>query len=450
MKKNIGSISSFKELLVFALPSIVMMIFMSSYTIVDGFFVSTYVGNDAFAALSLVYPLISIFIAIGVMFATGGSALVAKFFGERDEHTGNRIFTSLYFISIIFALLGLIFSIIFIKPLLSFLGTDNNTYQDAKIYITIFLFFSPFAMIQMLFQSFFVVAGKPRLGLCLTIISGLANMILDYLFMGPLNMGIEGAAYATVIGYMMTAIPGTIYFFVRKKGLHFAKPVFNYSYILKSMGNGSSEMVTNLSTAITTLIFNALMLKFVGNDGVVAMSVILYCQYLFTSIFMGYSIGIAPVISYNFGAKKEEKIKYFAKVSYIFIAISSAFICLLTILIASLLAQIFSNNNETIYSLINIGLKLFAISFLMTGANIFSSAFFTALSDGFTSALLSFLRTFVFIIINIYLLSYFFEVTGLLLAIPVAEAITLILTAFIFKRQYSKSSIYMSELVESI
>lgn len=439
MKKNIGNINSFRDLILFALPSIVMMIFMSSYTLVDGFFVSSYAGNDAFAALSLVYPLINIFIAMGVMMATGGSALVAKLYGEHEEKKGNRVFTSLYLTNIFLSIIVLIALMLWIEPLLKLLGTDSSTHDYAKKYITIILAFSPVAMTQMLFQSFFVTAGKPRLGLGLTILSGLSNIVLDYIFIKDLNMGIAGAAYATAIGYCMTAIPGTLFFLLKKTGLRFDMPYIKLGFIVEAMTNGSSEMVSNLANSITTLIFNAMMLKFIGNEGVVAMSVILYCQYLFTSMFMGYSIGVAPVISYRYGQGNEKKIRYFCKLSYVMFGIVSIFICLLTIIISSTLAQIFSNNNQTTYRLIKIGLRFFGVGFLICGVNIFSSSFFTALSDGFTSALISFSRTFCFIIANIYILSYLFRVNGLLLAIPLAELFTTILTICIFKHKYNKA-----------
>lgn len=256
--------------------------------------------------------------------------------------------------------------------------------------------------------------------------------------MGTLNLGIAQASLATAFGYLLVSIPRTLYFLFNRKRLHFRKPLLKIKAVLKAMGTGSYEIVGNLVTAVTTLIFNSLMLKLVGNDGVVAMSVILYCQYLFNSLFMGYSIDIAPVISYRFGASDEKQVKHMTKVSYIFIAITSFLVTCLTMLLSNPLANLFSNNNEVVRNLTSRGLKLFSIGFLLTRSNIFSSAFFTALSDGVTSAILSFMRTFVFIITNTYLLSYFFNVTCILLAIPVAEVLTMTLNLLIFKTRYKK------------
>lgn len=439
MNKNINAIKSFKELIIFATPSIIMMVFSSSYTIVDGLFISSLVGTDAFTAISLIYPIISFFIAFGVMFASGSAALLGKFLGEKREKEANVNFTAIWVFVIILSLILMGIVYLFLNQLLHLLGTDNNTHQHALDYMHIYLLFIPCAITQLYFQSNFITASKPHLGLATIIIAGITNIVLDYLFMSTFHMGMYGAALATGIGYSLTTIIGLIFFLSNKKGLRFTRFHFDFKNIFQAGFNGSSEMVSNLANATTTIIFNVLMLKLVGNEGVNAMSVLLYCQYLLTSFFMGYSLGIAPVISYNYGALNEKKVRQFYKSSYRFIFMVGLIMLGISLIIARPLALLFANDSQKIAELITKGMYIFSISFLFGGLNIFSSALFTALSDGKTSAIISFLRTFVFIIISTFTLSYLFKVDGLLSAITVAETLTLITTILIFKKAYNKA-----------
>lgn len=438
MSKAIEKELSFFGLFKFAIPSIIMMVFMSSYTIVDGFFVSKYVGHNALSALNIVYPLMGLMYAIGIMFATGGSALVGKLLGERRVNEAKSCFSLITLSALILIVLFVLVIMVFIKPILAFLGTDIDTYDYAYKYIRIILLFAPAAVLQALFQSFFVVASKPKLGLSFTILSGLANMFLDYLFMGPLSMGVVGASLATVIGYSITALAGIFFFLFNKNGLSFYKPKFNFKWILDSMINGSSEMVTNLSSAVITFLFNILMMKLVGNKGVAAITAILYAQFVMNSFFMGYSIGVAPVFSYHFGAKNSRYLRHIRNRSFIFVISVSIIIFLLANFSSNILGVAFSDNDKEIEELIIRGMHLFSISFLFSGLNIYNSALFTSLSDGKTSAIISFMRTLVFIVLGMFIMVILLKVDGLFLAVPFAELLTLLVTLLFFNRQYLK------------
>ena len=298
MSNSIAKDFKFLSLLRFAFPTMVMMVFMSLYTIVDGIFVSRLVGTSALSALNIVYPAISLLIAVGVMFATGGSAIIARKLGEKEEDAARADFSTLILTGIIIGLLFLILGNIFAEPIAKLLGATDALLSDCLSYLKVSLYFAPACILQLLFQSFFVAAGKPILGLTLTITGGLANMVLDYAFMGPLDMGVGGAALATGIGQLVPAVFGLFYFFfVRTGSIYIVKPHFYASLLTESSLNGSSEMVTNLSNAIITYLFNIMMLKFLGEPGVAAITIVLYGQFLFNALYMGYSMGVAPVIS---------------------------------------------------------------------------------------------------------------------------------------------------------
>lgn len=440
MKKNIKTKMNFKKIFMFALPSITMMIFMSSYTIIDGIFVSEYVGYNALSAVNIVFPLISFIYAIGIMFAAGGSALVSKYLGENNLKNAKEAFTLITLFSVTLVIIISAIFIAFLDHIIILLGADEETFNYAKTYIIPILILAPTAVLQANYQNFFVVASKPKLGLFFTILSGLANILLDYIFMKHLNMGIVGAAYATVIGYSITAIGGSLFFFLNKH-LHFTKITWHSKWILNSMSNGSSEMVTNLSTALTTLLFNIVMMHLIGSKGVASITAILYSQFIMNSFFMGYSIGIAPILSYHYGAKNLKYVRKIRNESFIFISLVSLGIFMISIASANIIAEGFSSNDEEIKNLITRGIYLFSISYLFSGLNIFNSALFTALSDGKTSALISFLRTFIYIIFSMLIMVLILKTDGVFLAIPVAEILTILTTLIFFKKQYSKVEI---------
>lgn len=424
------------SLLSFTLPSIIMMIFMSLYTIVDGFFVSRFVGTDALSAVNLVYPVISVVVAIGIMFSAGGNAVVAIKLGEGKPQKAKQDFSLITLAAIIICTAFSIICLIFIEPLVHLLGADDNLTQLCITYLTPLIIFAPMSALQILFQSFFVTAGKPSLGLTFTITAGICNMVFDYIFIVTMNMGIVGAAYATVMGYMVPSIGGLIFFMHQKKdSLCFVPPAFNTKTLLHSCANGSSEMVTNLSISVTTLLFNIVMMKLAGSYGVAAITIVLYSQFLMTSLFMGFSIGVAPVISYHFGAGNKVYLKRLYRICIGFVLISSVVIFITAFLSSNLIAGVFAPAGSAVAVLAAEGLKYFSSSFLFAGINIFASALFTALLDGKTSAVISFLRTFFFTILGILILSRIWEVKGVWLAIPFAEVTTFIAVIIITRKK---------------
>ena len=424
------------ELLRFAAPSIVMMLFLSMYTIVDGFFISRYVGTAALSATNITYPLIGFFLAVGIMFATGGSAVVASEMGRGEHREANGHFTAVVLAAVGISVLSGALCLAFLEPVLDFLGAGADTWDYARQYITVLLWFMPMSMLQCLFQSFLVTAGRPGLGLGLTVGAGLANMVLDYLFIVPLGMGIVGAALATAIGYCIPALGG-LWFFVRSKdGLRFSRPLRDFPVLLRSCANGASEMVTNLASSIITVVFNLILMAWIGTDGVAAITVIMYAQFLMVAFFMGFSIGVAPVYGFHYGAGNYSYLRHIRDHCIRFVLGTSVVVCAVSFLSSGAIAVIFAPEGSLTAQLVDRGMRLFSLSFLFAGYNIFASALFTALSDGRTSALISFARTFFFILVGIWLMTALFGLDGLWLAIPFAELVTAVLSAWMIHSRF--------------
>lgn len=432
MSNSLAKKFNFSSLLKFTMPTIIMMVFMSLYTIVDGVFVSRFVGTNALSAVNIVYPFVNIVIAVAIMLATGGSAVIAKKMGEGKSNEARENFSLLVTIGIVIGLLITILGIIFLKPIINMLGATTILFDYCYDYTLVLLLFVPFTITQLLFQYFFVTAGKPSIGLILTVIGGFSNIILDYVFIVPMDMGIKGAAIATGIGYLIPAICGIIYFCHKKGTLYFVKPKWNFKVILDSCSNGSSEMVTNLSTGVTTFLFNIVMIKYLGENGVAAMTIVLYGQFVLTAVYLGFSSGVAPIISYNYGNNNKQQLRKIFQVSTIFITVTSVLSFGASILLSSNMVHIFANVGSEVYNIAINGFLLFSFSFLVTGVNIFASAMFTAFSNGIVSAVISFLRTFVFIVIGIMFLPLAWGVNGIWLAVPIAEILTLIISLICF------------------
>lgn len=439
MSNSIAKDFKFFSLLRFALPTMVMMIFMSLYSIVDGIFISRLLGTNALSAANIVYPVISIVFAVGIMLSTGGSALIAKKLGEGKEKEAREDFSFLTLVSFLFGIAILLIGNIFIEPIVRALGSTDALLPYCVNYLSVSLLLAPAAMLQMMFQTFFVTAGKPLIGLILTISGGVANMILDYLFMGPFNMGISGAALATGIGELIPAVIGLFYFLFTRHSLYLTKPVFHFQVLKESCFNGSSEMVTNLSTAVVTYLFNITMLKFLGEPGVAAITIVLYGQFLFNALYMGFSMGVAPVISYNHGSQNLPLLKRIFKICIGFISISSILITVMALVSSPVIVEIFTPIGSATYDIAKTGFFLFSINYIFAGINIYSSSMFTAFSDGKVSALISFVRTFVLIVLDILLLPYLIGVNGVWLAVPAAEFMTLFLSVYFF---YKKRKVY--------
>lgn len=426
---------NWKSILKFTLPTIIMMIFMSLYQMIDAVFISNYVSTNALSAVNIVFPVISLLIGLAVMLGTGGNAIIAKNMGEGRFHQARSRFTLVVVIGIVIGLLSAAAGIFFIEDIVRLLGASEVLYQYCVDYLLTLLFASPFAVLQLLFQSFFPAAGKPNLGLAAVAAGGVANIVLDYLFIVQFGWGVKGAAVATAIGYAIPAIYGLLYFTLKRDGmLYFVKPVWEAKVLLDSCLNGSSEMVTNLANGVTTFLFNMMMMRYLGEDGVAAITVILYVQFLLSAVYIGYSGGIAPVISYYYGCLDAVSLRKLIKTSSIFIAINSILWYALSFLLKTPVTAIFVRPGSNVWQIVEEGWGLFALTYLLTGFNIFASAMFTAFSDGKRSALISFLRTFAFLSVCILGLPYLIGATGIWLAVPVAEALTLIVSAVCFLR----------------
>lgn len=426
------------SLLKFALPTMVMMVFMSLYTIVDGIFVSRLVGNRALSAVNIVYPVINLIFGFGIMLATGGSAIVAKQLGEQKETEARENFSLIAFVSVLIGVFFFIAGILFLEPVCNVLGATPVILSDCKKYLGILLEFGPVTMLQMFFQVFFVTEGKPTLGLILTVAGGITNVILDYIFMGIMGIGVVGAALATGTGQAIMAVTGVIYFFLHKKNLYFVKPVLRLRVLLNSCGNGSSEMVSNLSMAIVTFLFNITMLRLLGEDGVAAITIVLYGQFLFTSLYLGFSMGVAPVFSFNYGNQDYLQLKRIYKICIAFISISSVVILVLALLFAGPIVGLFAGTTTRTYEIAAVGFPIFSVNYIFAGINVFGSAMFTAFSDGKTSAVISFCRTFIFIVISILLLPVVIGIAGVWLAVPLAELVTLLISIRYFQKKRKK------------
>lgn len=414
------------KLLRFALPSIVMMIFMSLYTIVDGALVSRFVGSNALSSLNIVYPIVGIVVAIATMLGTGGNAIISKYLGEGRKQEANECLTQFVVVGILFSVVIMILTLMFLTPISYFLGSNELLLKDCNRYLAISILFAPACMLQSMFQSYFVTASKPSLGLFLTVIAGIMNAILDYVFIVPLRLGVSGAALATGIGQSVPVIAGIFYFFFSKNELHFAK----FPLRLKELGlacyNGSSEMISQLSGSIVTFLFNIILMRLAGAPGVAAITILLYGQFLFNAFHLGFSMGISPIIGFQYGAQNKKELKNIYKISFIFVVVTSLLMCVAAILSAKTVVKVFTNAPQT-YQLALTGFQIFAVNFLFSGFNIATSGFFTALSNGKISAMISFSRTLVITVVALLIFPEFLGVTGAWIAIPVSELLTFVL-----------------------
>ena len=435
MENKLAQNFKFFGLIKFALPTMIMVFFVSLYVMVDGVFVSRFVNTSAFAAINIVYPLFSLLFAISTMLASGGSALVAKKMGEQKNKRAKQYFSLIVISSAIIGLIFALICLIFIKPILYILGSNDLIYEYCYDYIVPILIFSPLCILQMIFHSFFIAAGKPKIGLIATFTGGTTNIIFDYIFIAVMGMGISGAAYGTIAGFIAQNAIGFFYFTFKRKGaLYFVKPSLNLLAIVKSCYNGIAEFIGNLSVSVTTFLFNIEMMKYIGVDGVAAITIVLYAEFILTSIFYGYSSGVAPIFSYNYGSKNTYRLKNTFKISMIFIILSSVLIYLFSIPIAPYIIDIFAKENMHVFYIALKGFFIFAFSFLFTGINIFSAAMFTAFSNGKIASIIMFLRTLVFLSLAILLLPLILNINGIWLAVPTTEFLSILVSIFYFLR----------------
>ncbi len=426
-----------KSLIKYVCPTILMMVFMSTYTIVDGLFVANYVGEDALAAVNMVWPTFNIVLAIGLMFSTGGTAVMGRLMGEGKTKQARSFLSVLYIVAIVLGVLLTTIFLCFSDEIIRFLGVNDDLFLYAKDYFTTLGFFSTSFFLQVFVQSFFVLAGKPIIGFTTCLLGGITNIVLDYIFIAPnmMNMGIAGAGLATGLGNCVPALFGLVYFgFYRNGTLYFEKPILKTKILYQSMFNGLSELVSQLSTAVTTLLFNVILLEIAGKSGVASISVILYIQMLQTAIYFGYAIGVAPIISYKYGAGDGKGLKKVLNISFKFTAVISTFVIVLSLLFGEYAISIFINRTSETFDMAVNGLKIFSIAYLFMGINVFMSAMFTALSNGKVSAILSLTRTLVFLVGSLLILPYFWQLNGVWLAVPLAELLAFVLSIYFFKK----------------
>ncbi len=423
---------TYKTLLRFTLPSIAMMIFTSIYGVVDGFFVSNFVGKTPFAAVNFIMPFLMILGSFGFMFGTGGCALVSKTMGEGDQRKANKLFSMVTYISLGVGIAIAILGILFIRPIAIFLGAEGEMLEGCVLYGRIILAALPFFMLQMQFQSFFVAAEKPQLGLIATVAAGVANMVLDALFIAVFRWGIPGAALATAISQLVGGVFPLVYFSCPNTSLlRLQSASFDAKAFVKICTNGSSELMSNVSMSLVGMLYNVQLMKYAGENGVAAYGVLMYVSMIFIGTFIGYSIGTAPVISYHFGAENHKEMRSLLKKSLVIIATFSLGMLLLGEALALPLTKLFVGYDPALFDLTLRGFAIFSFSFLFAGVAIFGSGFFTALNNGLVSALISFLRTLVFQVASILILPFFWQTDGIWFSIVVAEAMALIVT-FLF------------------
>ena len=439
MKIQLSEHFTYKKLLRFVLPSIVMMIFTSIYGVVDGLFVSNYVGKTAFAAVNLIMPFLMAISALGFMIGTGGSAIVAKTLGEGKKEQANECFSMLVYLTliggIVLSALGILFSPLIARGL----GADGALLTNCVLYARITLLSMPALMLQNVFQSFFVTAEKPKLGLGVIVIAGVTNMVLDFLLVGVFQIGLAGAAFATVTSECIGGLFPILYFARRNSSLlKLGRTHFNGKIFLCACGNGSSELMTNLSSSIVNSLYNIQLMNLAGENGVAAFGTIMYVNFIFIAIFLGYSIGSAPLVSYHYGAGNHDELKNLFGKSLRLIGIWGLMLFILAQLIARPLAAIFVGYDVDLFSMTQNGFRIYCIAYLINGFNIYGSSFFTALNNGLISAAISFLRTLVFQLAAVLLLPLLLGINGIWSAVAVAELLTLGLTVTFFVRNRKK------------
>ncbi len=440
MKIHLYDHFTYKKLLRFTLPSIAMMIFISIYGIVDGFFVSNYVGKVPFAALNYIYPFLMILGSLGFMFGTGGSALIAKTLGEGDKEKANQTFSMIIYATVILGVGFTVLGEMFLEEISYLLGATGEMLNGCVEYGRVFLIFMPALMLQFVFQSLCVTAEKPKLGLWSTVAAGIANMLLDWLFVAVFPFGLAGAAWATGISQLIGAVIPLVYFaFPNSSLLKIVRPKFDWRSLVKICTNGSSELMTNISSSIVCILYNFRLYDMAGEDGVAAYCVIMYVAFIFISTYVGYSVGCAPIISYNYGAKNQKELKSVLKKSLTIIGICSVAMLLLSLLLAKPLSLMYVSYDAALLELTINAFRIYSFSFLFAGIAIFGSSFFTALNNGLVSAIISFFRTLVFQVAAVLLLPLVWGVDGIWSSIIVAEFLAAVMTAiliFAYRKKY--------------
>ena len=428
-----------KRLLRFSLPSIVMMVFTSIYGVVDGYFVSNYAGKTPFAAVNLIMPFLMILGGVGFMFGTGGGALIAKTMGEGKAEKADKLFSMTVFASILCGLVLTAVGLLFLRPFARLMGAEGELLENSLLYGTINLIALPFYILQYEFQCLFATAEKPKLGLYVTVASGVANMVLDWLLVAVLPFGLAGAAAATAASQFIGGVFPLIYF-ARKNSsrLHLTRCRLELRPLGRICANGSSELMGNISMSLVNMLYNVQLMQYVGEDGIAAYGVLMYVSMIFQAIFIGYSVGTAPIVSYHYGAQNREELKSLLRKAFFIVAIAALCMFAAGELLAAPLSRLFVAYDEELLQMTTHAFAIFSFSFLFSGFAINGSSFFTALNDGLTSALISFLRTLVFQVAAVLLFPLLWGLDGIWFSIVAAEIMAVLATIFFLLKKQKK------------
>lgn len=420
----------YKRLLRYTFPSIIMLVFTSIYSVVDGFFVSNFVGKTPFAAVNFIMPLLMILGCIGFMFGTGGSALIAKTLGEGKSQKASELFTLIVWVSTLCALLLAVGGFVLLRPITALMGAQGQLLEDCVLYGRIILPALPFFILQFEFQCLFATAGKPKLGLGITVAAGITNMVLDALFVAVFSWGLVGAAAATALSQFVGGVIPLLYFSRKNNSslLRFIKFQFDGNALLKTCTNGASELMSNISMSIVSMLYNLQLMKYAGADGIAAYGVLMYVSMIFQAVFMGYAVGSAPVVGYHYGAQNHDELKNLLKRSLVLIGIFSAVMFAAGEALGMPLSLLFVGYDAGLLDMTIHAFAIFSFSFLLSGLTILGSSFFTALNDGLTSAMIAFLRTLVFQIDAVCILPIFWGLDGIWFSIIVAEVLAALVT----------------------
>ncbi len=429
MNNKLSQNFSYTKLLLFTLPTICMMIFTSIYTIVDGFFISNYVGKTAFAAVNLIWPALMILASLGFMVGSGGSAIVARLLGEKKQKEANQVFTMMFIFTLILGIITSILGCLATPMVAKLLKASEDMFDTCVLYGRIINGFNFTFMLQYFFQCFFVSASKPKLGFIITVSAGIVNMILDALFIAIFNWGVAGAALATGIGQILGGFLPVIYFSRKNDStLQFAKTKLDFNLILDACFNGSSELMSSISSSFVGILYNFQLMKYSGENGIAAYGVLMYTQMIFQAIYLGYTVGTNPIVSYNYGADNHKGLNNILTKSLKIIGISGICMFSLCFLLSEKIAHIFVGYDQTLMEITTNAFKLYAFSFIFSGFNIYASGFFTSLGNGKVSAIISFLRSMLFQLIAIYTLPVILGLNGIWWAVTAAEVCAIIIS----------------------
>ena len=428
-----------KRLLRFSLPSIVMMVFTSIYGVVDGYFVSNYTGKTPFAAVNLIMPFLMILGGVGFMFGTGGGALIAKTMGEGKAEKADKLFSMTVFASILCGLVLTAVGLLFLRPFARLMGAEGELLENSLLYGTINLIALPFYILQYEFQCLVATAEKPKLGLYVTVASGVANMVLDWLLVAVLSFGLAGAAAATAASQFIGGVFPLVYF-ARKNSsrLRLTRCRLELRPLGRICANGSSELMSNISMSLVSMLYNVQLMQYAGEDGIAAYGVLMYVSMIFQAIFIGYSVGTAPIVSYHYGAQNREELKSLLRKAIFIVAIAALCMFAAGELLAAPLSRLFVAYDEELLQMTTHAFAIFSFSFLFSGFAINGSSFFTALNDGLTSALISFLRTLVFQVAAVLLFPLLWGLDGIWFSIVAAELMAVLATIFFLLKKQKK------------